>query len=785
MRIPEPQPDWGTLEAALAYAAAGMYVLPVKRGQKNPGSIVGNDWSAQSSTDPQQIVAWFAGTDRGIAIDCGRSGLVVIDVDHPEFVPESLSRELDAAPCQATRDVSVAPGRNHYIFRQPEGRRIGCSTGELGGGWGDVKGWGGAIMADPSEHPEPDGQYRWLRTGYVPVLPARLADSVPDAGASETAATPAEVSKFLAEHTAAAVPTVMSAWQKIWRDKIAAGESRHTTAVSVTTGALKEAAAGLFSATAFLEWLEPEFVAAKTRQPIGRETQLTAEQALRKLWEPGGIVAWAVSQARAADPLETLERTNRKTPSPALDQHRQSMADNRNESSTVTETLDTEIHRGQVRMAYRLAAAYEGQLLHVRSIGWHHWDGKRWAVDESGHATRAVLDILRTAITESVGDTSDQGKKLRSDVAKCESAAGIDGVLSVASALNEFACTVSDLDSDPWLLNCANGTLDLRTMLLSAHSPADRITKVTRAAHKPFEANGVAWQAFLERVLPDSEVREYLQRIIGMALQGKVSEHILPILTGTGANGKGTFYSAVLWALGDYGCPAEPDLFMQAKNQHTTGQMDLMGRRLVVVSESGEGHRLDEAKMKRLTGGDEIKARKMHRDFVSFAPSHTALFITNHLPRVSGDDPATWRRIRVIPFTVSIPKEEQDGELDVTLKLEADAVLAWAIGGWLAYQQRKLLDQPEAVVTATGTYRLDSDVIAQFLDARCHMSPAVRVTARELFAAWDSWRVRDGQAPEMSKRAFGMNLANRGYASKKSNGETWWEGISVQKDWAT
>jgi hypothetical protein len=149
-----------TLDAALAYAAAGIYVLPVKPGSKHPGSVVGDRWHTQSSRDPKVIVAWFAGTDYGIALHCGRSGLVVFDVDDPAKVPPVLAKYLDAAPFQSTRpDVA---GRGHYVFRQPPGRTIGNSVGRLGGGWGEVRGLNGVIIAAPTPHPE-GGLYRWER----------------------------------------------------------------------------------------------------------------------------------------------------------------------------------------------------------------------------------------------------------------------------------------------------------------------------------------------------------------------------------------------------------------------------------------------------------------------------------------------------------------------------------------------------------------------------------------------------------------------------------------------
>ena len=165
LSIPEITDDMDVLAAALAYAKAGWYVLPVARKHpvnpgKNPGSVVGSSWQRQSSRDPEVIAAWLAGTDHGIALHAGRSGAVIFDVDRPAKLPDLLRKHLDTAPFQSTRpDV---PGRGHYVFLQPPGRTIGNSTGKLGGAWGEVRGLNGVIIAAPSWHPE-GGEYRWVR----------------------------------------------------------------------------------------------------------------------------------------------------------------------------------------------------------------------------------------------------------------------------------------------------------------------------------------------------------------------------------------------------------------------------------------------------------------------------------------------------------------------------------------------------------------------------------------------------------------------------------------------
>lgn len=448
------------------------------------------------------------------------------------------------------------------------------------------------------------------------------------------------------------------------------------------------------------------------------------------------------------------------------------LANNDDVDDETSEAALDEAHRGHARMAYRLARVYKGRLLHVTGLGWHVWDGHRWIRDEDGASKRAVLDTLRRALAESIDD-----KDLRLDVRKCESSAGINGVLDIAAALEPMSASVPNLDADPYLLNVANGTLDLRTMTLRAHDPADRITKVCRAAYTP-GAKSDKWVSFLDRVLPDEQVREFVQRLVGVGLLGLVVEHILPIFTGTGANGKSVFDKAIRHALGDYASTAEPDLFMQRAGAHPTGEMDLLGIRWCAVSESEKGRRLAEATMKRLTGGDTIRARRMRQDFVEFTPSHTAVLITNHLPTVSGDDKAIWRRIRVVPFNVVIPPDERDPHLDEKLQLDAEAVLSWAVHGYSDYLAKGGLAEPESVKAATDTYQVDSDAVARFLAERCIVNPSMYGTPSEFHASWTSWAVDDG-SEQLSLKALTQALAEKGFKVHKSNGRRLVRGIGL------
>lgn len=420
-----------------------------------------------------------------------------------------------------------------------------------------------------------------------------------------------------------------------------------------------------------------------------------------------------------------------------------------------------EQHSGQVRMAYRLAASHRDHLLYVHGIGWHVYDGTRWTEDTRGAAQRAVLDVLREALTESLSD-----KQLRADVTKCESKTGMEGVLGIAAALVEFAATVDDLDADPYLLNVANGTLDLRTMELRDHDPTDRLTRITAGAYWPGIDPG-EWGTFLASVLPDEAERAYLQRVVGQALYGRVTEHLFPVLIGTGANGKGTFYGAVEAALGDYATVIDPSLLMASGKGRAPGPelMELLGARLVIGSETEEGRKLDEVTMKRLTGGDQLTARRLYREPVTWTPSHQIVYVTNHKPEVKGNDPAVWRRIRVVPFEVIVPEGRRDGRLPERLLLHADAILAWAVAGYVDYRDGGMRE-PATVVQATGAYQADSDAVARFIAEGCMTGPGHTSTTGDLFAAWGVWARVEG-AEQLSQKAFAQELDRCGYPAGK------------------
>ncbi|WP_104086293.1 phage/plasmid primase, P4 family [Arthrobacter sp. GMC3] len=428
------------------------------------------------------------------------------------------------------------------------------------------------------------------------------------------------------------------------------------------------------------------------------------------------------------------------------------------------------LHRGQVRIAHEFAASNVSEHMHVTGMGWFVWTGSHWAEDAGDKKSQnSVMATIRLMAGYAIGD-----KELLGDLVKSQSANGIKGVLQLASSLPGIAVHADELDADPHLLNCANGTLDLHEHKLRPHDPTDRITKVCRAAYDPSRTASL-WNTFLEKSLPDAPVRGYFQRFGGLALIGKVLEHVFTIATGEGRNGKGVAYIAIAHALGDYCLIADPSLFEQVKsnpNAASPAFLALRGARFVVLSETAKTAKVDAALMKRLTGGDPITARSLYeKRAVTFLPSHTSLLVTNHLPTLPADDPAVWDRTRVIPFDVVIPPGERDTRLGEKLELEADGILTWMVQGLAAYQANGL-GEPEEVLKATSKYAKSQDKVSLFIEEICTDSPANGGdTTMTLHDAYMNWAASEGIAKPhlLGSTDFGHALDKLGYTKKKTN----------------
>ncbi len=352
-------------------------------------------------------------------------------------------------------------------------------------------------------------------------------------------------------------------------------------------------------------------------------------------------------------------------------------------------------------------------------------------------------------------------------------------MITLAKADRRVVVSEGELDADPHLLNCLNGTIDLRTGKLREHRREDLITKLAPVEYDP-TARAPRWQAFLSRTVADDlELVAFMQRVVGYVLAGGNPEHVFLIFYGLGANGKSVFVNAIRQMLGDYASTVATETFMQSRNANLSQSADLAtlpGVRLVAMSETGEGRGLAEGLVKSVTGGEPVRCRHLYGAPFEYAPLFTPWLSTNHKPRIRGTDDGIWRRLVLAPFSVSIPKSEQDPELGAKLLHERAGIFAWAVEGYRQWREQGL-NQPETVTDATREYRGEEDTVAQFVDECCERDPDARTENGALHTAYQSWCERNGFKP-FSTQKFKPRLEGLGFEQKRGT-QRFWPGLHL------
>jgi len=416
---------------------------------------------------------------------------------------------------------------------------------------------------------------------------------------------------------------------------------------------------------------------------------------------------------------------------------------------------------------------------------WRKWMVRteaRWERDDAGRVHRLAKERVRGIYREaSDAEDEDRRKALAKHATASESETRIRAMIELAKS--EVPISPDKLDADPWLLNVLNGTIDLRTGELREHRREDLITKLAPVEYDP-QAKAPTWEVFLGRVLPSEDLRGFVQRAAGYSATGDTSEQCLFIHHGPGANGKSTFQETIAAVLGDYAMRTPTETLLVKRSGGVPNDVArLKGARFVTASETEEGRRLAESLVKDLTGQDTISARFMWAEWFDFKPTHALHLSTNHKPEIRGTDPAIWRRIRLIPWAVTIPPAEQDRKLAEKLREELPGVLAWIVRGCLEWQ-REGLQAPEEVRQATKAYRTEMDLLAAFLADCCLRGEGEDAFAGELWGAWKRWCEETGEQAGSQKR-FGGRLTERGFLNHRDSrtGRKVWSGVSLRPNW--
>jgi len=410
------------------------------------------------------------------------------------------------------------------------------------------------------------------------------------------------------------------------------------------------------------------------------------------------------------------------------------------------------------------------------------WDGKRYAWDERGEAVKLAHLTARSIFHEAAGAEGEEEQKAITKWALAsQNESRINAMLSQARPY--LAVGMEELDRDPWLVNCQNGALDLRTGKLKAHDPADRITKIVPVDYGP-EASCPRFLRFLKETLVDDAVIKFVKRYSGYTLTGITRERLLAILYGFGKNGKTTLVELLHEVLGDYARNTDVETLLIKKYQGVGNDVAaLKGARFVSAAEVEKGRRLAESKLKQLTGRDTVTARFLFGENFDFKPEFKLWLSTNNKPVIQGTDDAIWDRIRLIPFTQRFDSRRADPKLPDKLRDELAGVFAWMVEGCLEWQEHGL-EEPKTVTDATKQYREEMDTLASFLDEVCVIGASHRVLAERLYQSYAMWCDKSGERKD-PKKAFVARLQERGFDRRRetagvNKGRYIWLGIGFR-----
>jgi putative DNA primase/helicase len=726
------------LDAALEYAAAGLPVVPLHGIRSEGGCTCGNTTCSAPGKHPRtrnglkdattqvaQIRKWWGKQMWPNASIAGVGGeFMCLDIDAKSGGQKSLERLIsDNSPLPDTAVVLTGEydgerGR-HYWFQIPPDRRVASKIGIRPGI--DIRCSRGYAVLPPSPHAS-GVNYEWVvPLDEVDLTPEWLLDLIPEAVTGESTWAPnpkfrqsKDVREFLAG-----------------RHEIPAGEQR-------------------------------EFLVRAARSTL--TTGKTVDEVAVLLYEGsdgrGGITSCEQSREpwTYEDILYLVEDVFRKPPTSEMQKN-------------FAEEGYTWDDWGN---AQRLVDSFDDhEIFHVMEWGkWYMWDPdeKRWAEDEGSNLRRRWESITKELWDDSFGSDDKAWVKF---VSRSRNR----GATENATYFARDYCSVSpdQLNADPFLLNCCNGVLDLRTGELVDATPGHLLTKRVRANYLP-GARSALWEQVLEDLIPDKALRLFLQKVFGYTLTGSVEEHKFFYLHGPPGSGKTTLLEAFAWLMGNYSESCEPATFMLNRQEGgpTEDIARLSNARMVVTHEVEEGARWAEARIAHLTGGDKVTARFLHQNSFEFYPKFKLFFSANHKPRVTGSSQSgLWRRLIIVPIDRVIPEEERDPMLQRKLRKQdvMDALLTWAVEGvkmWMDdYKNGRLMEVPQIVKEEVEEYRTESDHVLQFI------TDMVKKTGddKDRYPKPDLYQVYRAWCEENGRRQFYTN--NKFTREMQANGFTW------------
>ena len=414
---------------------------------------------------------------------------------------------------------------------------------------------------------------------------------------------------------------------------------------------------------------------------------------------------------------------------------------------------------------------------------WLVWNGKHWETDEGGALVHEKgLETVRNIYDElSKTDDYRERNEIENFGIISESVRRREAMIKTAQYIKELNIKADDLDKNPYLLNVRNGTINVLSGEFFEHCQEDMITKIAQVDFNP-DADCPLWKQFIREIMNyKADLINFLQTAAGWALTGNIEEQTMFILYGSGANGKTTFLNTIQYILGDYAIATPTESFMKKNNDQNTNDIArLRGTRFVTTTEAEQGRRLSETLIKKITGNDQITARFLYGEYFNFIPTFKIFMATNHKPVIKGTDHGIWRRIMLIPFTTTIPKEKQDKNLEEKLKQETSGILNWLLEGTQRWRREGLV-APPVILNATDEYRGEMDVIGNFIKERCIKGYDVSIQIKDLYKAYADW-CNENKEHAVSERFFTMRLKEIGFTQGRKSDIRFWVGIGLAEN---
>ncbi|MBK9497223.1 MAG: bifunctional DNA primase/polymerase [Xanthomonadales bacterium] len=732
--IPQARPDCD--KAALEYIDAGLSVVPCAL----PGKYPATPWLTYQAeiADAAQVARWYGKNPSwGLGIVCGdvSGGLEVIDLDGGAFADEYDALIRANAPGLIERLVieKSPSGGRHYAYRCSEhdgNSKIAQTLREL-----------------PGHKPGTDGLTTLLETrgqgGYIVTYPTR--------------------GYILLQGDWLHLPTITPAERSLlWSCAAMLDESDKAVKVEPAPKPQpKHEEPGNAS----------EFHALMERHGWTKVKTSKGREDWRRPGKTDGISAtWNY--------IEDSFYVFSSNAAPFKDNHRYTIKQVRQllEPESVPQQdrpLTEKIYLTDMGNGRRFALRFSDQFKYNKALGWLNWNGSKWERNAEPQVMNAARHTVNAIFEEARDAHNPDDAKLASKWAVSSQSRGrLDALIYLASTEPSIHTPPEMFDIDPLLLNCKNGTVDLRTGAYYTHDSSRLLSK---EVNTPYDVDATCpkWVDFLNRIMDgNTSLIKFIQRAVGYSLTGSTAEQCFFLNYGTGANGKSVFLETMRGLLNDYASAAEFSTFLATQNESIRNDIaSLAGARFVSSSESGADKRLSEPIIKALTGGDTIAARFLFKEYFEFKPQFKVWMATNHKPVIKDTDHAIWRRVRLVPFNVTIPEKDRNPNLIAELRAEYSGILTWAVQGCLEWQ-RDGLGAPVEVVDATNAYRNEQDTFGAFIGLNCVVSESAAYSASKLHKLYC-----EVTGEKVTAREFNGMMTEHGFKQVHSRTGNVWQGI--------